>query len=45
VQLHAQELLFDVHRDDGKRFVVRADRKADGVCGIGSGDSLGEVLN
>jgi hypothetical protein len=25
----------DAHRDDGKRFVVRADEKADGVFGTG----------
>jgi hypothetical protein len=29
--------IVDAHRD-GKRFVVRADEKADCVCGIGGGD-------
>jgi hypothetical protein len=29
----------DAHRDDGKRFVVRADEKADGFYGTRSGDS------
>jgi hypothetical protein len=28
----------DAHRGEGKRFVVRADEKADCVYGIGSGD-------
>jgi len=28
--------VFDAHRDDGKRYVVRADEKADRVYGIGS---------
>jgi hypothetical protein len=27
----------DAHRDDGKRFVVHADEKADRVFGIGKG--------
>jgi hypothetical protein len=28
----------DAHRGDGKRFVARADEKADGVFGTGIGD-------
>jgi hypothetical protein len=30
----------DAHRDDGKRFVVRADEKLTRFCRIGIGDSI-----
>src|SRR5215469_1865047 len=35
----------DAHRGDGKRFVVRADEKADGVSGTGIGGSSGRALS
>ena len=37
--LPLNHLIADAHRDDGKRFVVRADEKLDCVSGTGNGDS------
>ena len=42
-----EQIIFvaDAHRDDGKRFVVRADEKADGVSGTRIGAIVRKLIH